>query len=321
MLQTPIALSEIISSLTSDHLITGDPEGLYISSATPIGEAEQHSIVWADPKRDSYIELISKTAAQAIVCGTDSLPNDLTNSDKCFIQVSDPRLVFLRIINSFFVPPRDFTKHPSATIHEEAQLSDNVFIGAHTYIGRSQIGNNVVIHQNVTIYDNVIIRDNVTIHAGTVIGADGFGYQRKEDGTFEKFPHIGGVLIEDDVEIGANTCIDRGSLGNTHIKKGAKIDNLVHIAHNVTVGESAIVIALSLIGGSTSIGDNSWLAPKVTIRNNVKIGSNTTIGMGAVVTKNVPNDSVWAGSPARPMDEFLAIQSSLKKMIQGEHSE
>lgn len=315
MLDKPIPLGEIISSLRSEYRITGNTEEKFISSATPIGEAKEHSIVWAHPRRDDYIDLITNTMAEAIVCGTDELPDTAKTSGKCFIQVQDPRLVFLRIIDSFFVPPIEYRRHPSATIHEEAKLSEKVYIGAHSYIGKCTLGNNVVIRENVTIYDNVVIKDNVTIHAGTVVGADGFGYQRKEDGSFEKFPHIGGVLIEDDVEIGANTCIDRGTLGNTHIKKGAKIDNLVHIAHNVTIGEASIVVALSLVGGSTSIGDKSWLAPKVTIRDNVKIGNNTTIGMGAVVTKNVPNDSIWAGAPARPIKDFLAIQSSLKKAL------
>src|SRR5690606_230154 len=123
---------------------------------------------------------------------------------------------------------------------------------------------------------------NVTINAGTVIGAEGFGYQRNENGEFEKFPHIGGVIINDNVDVGSNTSIDRGALGNTIIGEGAKIDNLVHIAHNVKVGKHAAVIAHAMIGGSSVIGDYSWVAPNSAIRDQISIGNRVTVGLGAV---------------------------------------
>ena len=121
----------------------------------------------------------------------------------------------------------------------------------------------------------------------------------------------GRVIIEDDVEIGTNTSIDRGTLGNTLIKTGVKIDNLVHIAHNVTIGKHTMIIANSLIGGSTIIGDHCWIAPSATIRDAVNVGDNVTIGMGAVVTKDIPSGEIWAGSPARRMD---ILKEQIKKL-------
>ncbi|MFA6455573.1 MAG: UDP-3-O-(3-hydroxymyristoyl)glucosamine N-acyltransferase, partial [Bacteroidota bacterium] len=164
------------------------------------------------------------------------------------------------------------------------------------------------------IYDNVRIGKNVIIQAGAVIGGDGYGYSRNDKGEFEKFPHVGAVLIEDDVEIGANTCVDRGTLGNTIIREGAKIDNLVHIAHNVTVGKHAAVIAQSMIGGSTVIGDYGWIAPSASLMNGIKIGSKVTVGLGAVVTKNIPDGETWAGVPAQPLRDFVSIQKKLKEL-------
>jgi len=115
----------------------------------------------------------------------------------------------------------------------------------------------------------------------------------------ERFPHIGGVQIEDDVEIGANTCIDRGTLGNTRIRKGAKIDNLVHIAHNVDVGENTAIIANAMIAGSTKIGANTWIAPSACLRDAINIGKDATVGLAALVTKDIPDGELWAGFPAR----------------------
>jgi UDP-3-O-[3-hydroxymyristoyl] glucosamine N-acyltransferase len=146
-------------------------------------------------------------------------------------------------------------------------------------------------------------------------GPVGFGYSRNEKGELEKFPHLGGVVIEDDVDIGSNTSIDRGTLGNTLIRQGAKIDNLVHIAHNVVVGKHAAVIAHAMIGGSTVIGDYGWVAPSAALMNGIAIGTYATVGLGAVVTKDIPADETWAGIPARPLKEFSAIQRALKGLI------
>ena len=140
---------------------------------------------------------------------------------------------------------------------------------------------------------------NVKIGENCSLGGDGFGYEKDENDNWIKFPHFGNIILEDNVEISNNVCIDRGVLGNTIIKKGTKIDNLVHIAHNVIVGAKTLIIAKSMIGGSVTIGDNCWIGPSSSIINGVKIGNNVLVGIGSNILKNVPDNMVVAGNPAK----------------------
>ena len=151
------------------------------------------------------------------------------------------------------------------------------------------------------IGEDVGIGNNCLIHSGVVIGVDGFGYEKDENGDYFKMAHIGGVTIGNDVEIGTNTCIDRGTLGSTIIEDNVKIDNLVHVAHNVQVKRNSMLIAQSMVGGITVVEENSWIAPGALLMNGIKIGENTTVGLGAVVTKNVDNNDVVAGVPAKSL--------------------
>jgi UDP-3-O-[3-hydroxymyristoyl] glucosamine N-acyltransferase len=301
--------SDFSSLLGNSYKVFGNQEVLF-SNAKTISDADEQSIIWIGNKIENKEDLVLNTKASVIICDNSFLSQKYAGN-KCLVLVENPRLVFLRIVEKLFVEKPTFGIHPTAYVHPEAIIHQNTFVGAFTYIGKSQIDEGTYIYGNCYLYDNITIGKNVIIHAGTVIGADGFGYQKNEFGELEKFPHIGGVVIEDNVEIGANTCIDKGTLGNTHIKKGAKIDNLVHIAHNVVIGENSAVIALSLVGGSTEIGNNAWIAPCVTIRDGIKIGQNATLGMGAVVTKSIPDNEVWAGSPAKPIEE---LKKQLKKI-------
>ncbi|MFM1977207.1 MAG: hypothetical protein RL145_2053, partial [Pseudomonadota bacterium] len=177
------------------------------------------------------------------------------------------------------------------------------------------IGANTILHPNVTIYSSVTIGENATIHAGTVIGADGFGYERDVDGAMYKFPHLGGVVIGDNVEIGSNSSIDRGTLGNTIIRDGAKIDNQVHISHNVDVGRDAVIIANSMVGGSVKIGDRAWLAPSVCIMNQRKIGEDATVGLQALVVKDVQKLETVMGAPATNQQDFQRSRLVLQQLV------
>lgn len=165
------------------------------------------------------------------------------------------------------------------------------------------------------MYDGTRIGRNVTVFSGTVIGADGFGYERRADGGMEKFIHKGGVVIEDDVEIGSNTSIDRGTLGDTILRRGAKVDNQVHIAHNCDVGEDAVVIAQSMIGGSVKIGARAWIAPSVVVMNGIAIGQDAMCGLGSIVTKSVKDGETVMGNPARPLAEAKALLAAMKQLI------
>jgi UDP-3-O-[3-hydroxymyristoyl] glucosamine N-acyltransferase len=161
------------------------------------------------------------------------------------------------------------------------------------------VGDRTTIHAGVHIHGPARIGADVTIQAGTVIGASGYGYERAEDGTLEPFPQIGGVEIGDGVEIGANVCIDRAALGTTRIGARTRIDNLVHIAHNVQIGADCAVIANAMLGGSTQVGDRAWIAPSATIREQRRIGEDATVGLGAVVLASVPPGATVVGNPAR----------------------
>jgi UDP-3-O-[3-hydroxymyristoyl] glucosamine N-acyltransferase len=306
-----IPITEIIHYLEKPILGAFD-KNEFVKQAASINIADEWSISWIKKGAKNANDLIFNTNAKIIIIPKDLKVNSKDNT--VFILSDNPRLSFIKVIDKFFKAKIRSGIHPTASVSKGVNIDFSNYIGAFTYIGKAKIGKNNIIHGHVYIYDGVEIGDNVEIHAGTVIGADGFGYERDEDGQIYKFPHIGGVIIEDNVEIGSNTCIDRGSLGNTILRKGSKIDNLVHIAHNVEVGENSFVIANAMVGGSTKIGNNTWIAPSVSLMNGIKIGSKTTIGMSSLVTKDVPDDQTWTGSPARPLKDFVELQQKLKKL-------
>lgn len=282
------------------------------NNARTIEEADGNSIVWVKYEREDNLSIINVTKASVIIIDELTDIGKVDIRDRCLIVTKNPKLLYTRIIKAFFIPPPKYGISNTAVIENEAEIHPETFIGPNTYFGKSKIGKGSIIHGNCFIYDNVIIGENVRIFAGAIIGSEGFGYSRNLKNEFEHFPHLGGVIIEDNVDIGANTCIDRGALGNTIIKEGAKIDNLVHIAHNVIIGKHSAVIANSMIGGSVIIDDYSWVAPSASILNQLHIGERATIGMGSVVMKNIPDNEVWTGFPAMPIEKFIKIQKKLR---------
>lgn len=251
---------------------------------------------------EAAIGMIRRSASSVIICSEKLVGYPLLIT-KTLIFVPKPRLAFSKVVNKFFII-RNFIVgiHTTATICSLAKIAKSASIGPHCVIyGNVEIGENSVIYGNVSIYGDVKIGKNVIINSGVVIGAEGFGYEPDEDGTLVQFPHIGGVVIEDNVEIGANTCVDKGALGDTIIREGAKIDNMVHVAHNVIIGKNCRIICLVGIGGSVEIGDGSFIGISASIKNQNKIGKNAVVGMGAVVTKDVPDNTTVIGNPARPM--------------------
>lgn len=290
------SFEEIEPFLGTGYRITGNKNLIAFDKVLPINQADKFSLSWLKPTADNPEEIIAASKSRIILC---ALEKDIHPADnKVLIQVDNPRLIYLRIVKGLFVQKTVYGIHPSAIINREAVISDKVYIGPNTVIEKCIIGDNVIIHGNCFLFDKVTIGNNVTIMPNTTIGGVGFGYERNEVGEFEFFPHLGGVIIEDNVDIGANTAIDRGTLANTVIGSGTKIDNLVHISHNVTIGKNCAIIAHAMIGGSTIIGDDSWVAPTTSIRDGLHIGKNTVIGLGAVVLKNIPDNEIWFGNPA-----------------------
>lgn len=199
-------------------------------------------------------------------------------------------------------------------IADNVRIEDGTFIDPLCYIGNAtRIGKNCRLFPRVVIMDKTHIGDNVIIHSGAVIGSDGYRYEVL-DGVRTKIPQVGGIVIEDDVEIGANTCIDRAMLSFTRIGKGTKIDNLVHIAHNVTIGKNCLIIAQVGIAGSSTVGDNCILAGQVGIADNVHIGNNVMLGAKSGVHRDIPDGQAYLGIPAMPAKHFARVVAAWQKL-------
>jgi UDP-3-O-[3-hydroxymyristoyl] glucosamine N-acyltransferase len=253
------------------------------------------------------------------------------------IVVEDPKLAFAGIAALLHQPKhREPELHTSAVIAANANIGADVFIGAFVCVGENssignssqlragaKVGDNVIIgdrcvlHANVFIEDGCTIGNDVVLHAGVVVGADGFGYVRENDGSHLKFPQIGTVVIEDDVEIGANTCIDRGALGETRIGAGTKIDNLVQIAHNVQIGKRVLIAAQTGISGSCVVEDDCVIGGQVGMGDHVHIKSGAIIGSKAGIFPNkILPKGVWAGIPVQPLDKYLQNAASAKSLTE-----
>lgn len=305
-------LNDIKTLLPNEFSIIGNESDLFFTNITSIFEANEHSLTWLNPNRKDQKEILEKTKAKIIIC---NFSTETYLCDKVFILVEKPKLIFLRIVELLFGSKPDFGIHPTSVIHPEALIHPNVYIGPFNIIGKVIIGENTFINSHCFIGDNTTIGSNVIIQHNSTIGSDGFGYSKNENGEMEKFPHIGGVLIEDNVEIGSNTCIDRGTLGFTILRKGAKVDNLVHIAHNVEVGDNSCIVANAMIGGSTKIARNVWVSPSTSLRDAIEVGEGSTIGMGAVLVKSMPINSVWAGNPAKNLQDIISYNKLVNQLI------
>lgn len=267
------------------------------------------------------------------------------------IEVERPRLAMMKLLHLFYLPPDAPSGiHPTATVHPDAKLGENVSIGpnvvvsrnasignntkvlANVYVGRSaQIGENCMIHPGCNIGDSVVLGNKVVLQHGVSIGADGFSFvtenpnnieQAKQDGAINeinakqkiyKIPSIGSVVVGDDVEIGANTCIDRGTIENTEIGEQTKIDNLVQIGHNCKIGKGCMIVSQVGIAGSCKIGDRTVLAGQAGLADHLDIGADSIVMARAGVSKSFPEKSIIVGTPAVPRKEFIKQIQTLKK--------
>lgn len=304
-MSTPIALNDIISFLGSQvKAIYGEPAGKVISYLKDPQNVDEYTLDWVNPHKDNKQAIVERSKAKAIIVDEGIQFNDkLIQQGKVLIVVDNPKLVLAKTGTHFFVKSIPSGIHPSAIIHPDAKIGENVFIGANVYVGKCTIGDHTVIHSNVVIHDVVDIGNYVVVKPGAVLGFEGFGFEKNDDGSLLKFPQLGRLIIHDHVEIGANTCIDRGALSDTVIGEGTKINNLCHIAHNVFIGKNVIVTAHVNISGSSRIEDNVWIAPNASLKGHQTIGEGAVIGMGAVVTKNIPPGETWIGNPARKIQK------------------
>ncbi|MEY2550140.1 MAG: UDP-3-O-[3-hydroxymyristoyl] glucosamine N-acyltransferase [Verrucomicrobiota bacterium] len=297
-----------------------------IRSVAPLASAKGDQLGFLSNRK--YVSELASTGAGAIL-----VPRTLDGCDSRWIRVDDPYFAFAKIMTCWFADrPKPQGVSPKAIVAESARLGDNVSLGHFAVIGENVvIGNNVTIFQNVSIeagsvigddciiYPNVVIYDGTRIgnrcivHSGVVIGSDGYGFAT-HGGKHHKIPQIGIVRIEDDVEIGAGTTIDRAALGETVIGEGTKIDNLVQIGHNVKVGKHCLLVSQVGIAGSTELGDYVAVAGQSGFSGHLKIGNRVQVAAKSAVLADVPDDTKVMGSPAVPFTEFARRHAALKKL-------
>ena len=297
-----------------------------ITGAAPFETAGDCDITYATSPK--FLKRLHDTRAGAIF-----VPSNFSGEDERVIRVKNPQSAFSDVVRIFYPSPRawsgispvahlgqnvqmgkDVAIAPFVVVQDHVTLGDRVTLHPHVVLGdHVVIGCDVEIFPNVTILNGTRIGSRVTIHAGTVIGCDGFGYT-PDDGIYHKIPHLGIVQIDDDVEIGAGNTIDRATYGKTWIQKGVKTDNLVHIAHNVSVGENTLLVAQVGISGSTTIGRQSILAGQVGVSGHLKIGSRVTIGPQAGIAGSIPDGVTVSGSPEMPHKLWLRVQRIIPRL-------
>lgn len=219
---------------------------------------------------------------------------------------ANPRLDYARAVARFFISRVTPGIDPAARVSPSASVGDGVAIGAGCSIGASTIGAESVIGPGCHVGDRITIGERCILHPGVVIGTPGFGYERDEAGAPIGVPHLGTVVVDDDVEIGANSCIDRATIGETTIGARTKIDNLVHIAHNVTIAEECLIAASAVVAGSSRIGRGVWIGPGAVISDGIVVGDGASVSLGAVVVRDVPAGSRVTGNFAVDHDRFMS---------------
>jgi len=319
--------SYILSDLA--EIVQGSISGrkdLMIKGVAGVKESKADTITFAE--NNNYLKAAEQSGAGAVI-----VPLDITDSCKTLLRVENPRLAFSRIAMLFL--PEIFYQpgiHPTAVVDESASIGKNVSIHALVVISKGveigdnsivspgvfigpevKIGSNTLVHPNVVIENDSIIGSGVIINAGTIIGSDGYGFVTDEKG-HQKIPQLGRVIIEDDVEIGANVTIDRGTSGPTVIGRGTKTDNLIQIGHNVEVGPECLLVAQVGIAGSSKLGRRVILAGKTGVAGHLKIGDNAIIAAASIVTKDTPSGVFYSGNPAHDHRQELREQPARRKL-------
>ncbi len=312
--------------------VRGDRDVL-IKSVARLEDAETGDIAFVEDKRLAETTLKSSSSRASCLI----VPEGAQLEAPCVIEAAHPKLAFALIAE--LLHPRKRLQpfvHPTAIIAASALVDREAYVGAHVRIGERarigagvqvyagaaigddvQVGRDCVLHPNVVLYDNVSLGERVILHAGVCIGADGFGYVPDEKNFRHKFPQIGSVLIEDDVEIGANTCVDRGALGRTRIGRATKIDNLVQIAHNVDIGERVVIAAQTGISGSTVIEDDAIIGGQVGMGDHARVQSGAIIGSKAgILPGKIVRAGVWWGIPVQPLDEYKRLNAHINRLPQ-----
>ena len=295
-----INVSEIISFLGDKVIgVEGEWNDTYIDNLAEVERVTETTLDWINPSKQNKQSIAEGSKARVLLVDETITPV----SGKVLVRVRNPKVALAEVGNHFFVEHPKAGIHPTAIINPEAKIGKNVSIGAYCVIGKAVIGDDCVLDSNVRVYDDTVMGKGCVIKAGAVLGGAGFGYERDSDGNKFRFPQIGQLIMGDYVEVGANTCIDRGALADTVIGDYTKINNLCHIAHNNKIGRNVTITGCVNVSGSNVIDDDVWIAPNSSIRGWVHIGKGATAGMGAVVVKDIPEGETWVGNPARKLEK------------------
>ncbi len=320
---TPTRTLKDIADLIGGTILAGDP-GLVIANLAGLEDAGARDLSFFDNAK--YRKAAQATQAEALL-----VRERLPSFKGAQVQSAMPYLAFMQLVPEFYPERRPVigvhasaviaagatvagsaSIGPHVTIEEDAIVGDRAVLMAGCYVGRgARIGDDCLLYPNVTLWERSRLGDRVILHAGCVVGDDGFGYRRDETG-HRKIPHVGYVEIGDDVEVGSNTTIDRGTFGRTIIGRGTKIDNLVQIAHNVRIGERTLIIAQVGLAGSSRVGSDSIIAGQTGVADHAVVGDATIIIPQSAVPKRAKSGGVFGGTPIMPYRDFLKVSSALR---------
>lgn len=305
MIKKIVFIEDIIQFLGTDILsVNGHIGNWSIDNITNTERVNEHSLDWIGVGKKDKQLIAEKSKAKVLLTDeTVEYSNLLQEQNKILIHVVNPKLTLMKILRRFFVEQVNIGIDPSSYVHPEAKIGEDVYIGPNCYIGKCIIGDGNIIHSGVHIYDRTIIGNHNVIHSGAVICVDGLGCMRHSDGTLEEFPQIGRVVIGSNCYIGANTHIASGSLSDTIIGDGCKINGMCFIGSNDILHENVWITGSTMLAGSVEVGKNTTIFSRVIVRDWCKIGEHVTVGMGSVVTKNIPNGETWFGSPAHKIEK------------------
>lgn len=271
-----------------------------VQGTAPIREATESDLTFCWYGGEKGVSYIAKSKAGTILCRSEMQGLVHPKSRQALIFTDNPRLVFVRVLNEMQGRKQLVGISPRAVISEKAKIGQDCYVGDYVVVGDGCIiGDSTVIYDRVSLVQNCILGSSCMIQSGVSIGSDGFAFERHQTGELEKFPHKGNVRVGNNVEVFANCSIARGSLSDTVLGDGTKLDALVHIAHNVVIGRNCELTAGTIIGGSTTVGDSTWTGLNSTLKNTIRVGSNVIVASGASVIRDVPDGDIVAGVPAR----------------------
>ena len=313
-------IKSMLSNLNIDYEIEGDT-GKKIKNISSIKNAKPDDLSFCYYEGGKAVDLISKSKAGAILCKKSLRGLVHPRQGAQLIFLDKPRYVFVNLANKISVKQKMVGISPSAVISKTARIGDRCYIGEYTVIGDNcEIGNDTIIYDKVTLVKDCSVGDRCVIHSGVTLGDDGFAFERDENNLY-RFPHFGRVLIGDDVEICANSHVAKGSLSDTVISDGTKIDALVHISHNVFVGKNCEITAGAVIGGSAEIGNSTWIGLNATVKDQIKIGNNVIVASGASVIHDVSDHDIVAGVPAKSIKNKINEVSDKLFLMAGQNSD